>query len=756
MSSYIILLNIKSGKFVKKEGADVVRSIYYRETRMPNKKEVEQSTDVLAKELLKLDDYEMHIRNYISSVVDLIPLFDIYNKNIFLINKKYVYNRVVYHNLRPLDKEIIEIIKELNYKYKELYNKRKDNLIAKRLKKTSLMVDFLNYYNIETYYKTYTYVFYNYSNHFGKNITTCIKPSFTPRLAHIEPYYTRSQIINSALNMGINVPKEYIDNKKLLTLCEKVSTNDINHKILSAHQKHIVKNDGMGLLQYYTIQGSYFMNQYLRGVSGYTYENSTFNSLTKDMTSIISSAPEFDKPYILYRFVFTDEFLSNLKIGDIFTEEGFLSTTRDPFYQSDTYQFGAILIKIRIPANKKGVALCLEAVSHFPKEYEIIFSPGSKFKLIAKDENITYHHTDVNITSNISKRYEFIWLETPSKVDLKKREPEQQLKLVNFLQKDYTTITLEESISFFIEKNADPSLRLLVKIGNTEFIAVAEWYNSTGVYKDFYAVKTDNGFSIYSIYQGYLLFMIEIATVDGKVQMHVNYYVKYNTLIRENLYTDDEFLNFIASVAYQFNVDTVIIYAEYKRCTAVDNYSKVHSRSFSQKEGLKGPRSDIKGLIVEESDIGMSQGSYCVDIINYLNYKTKRFNNIDEILSGYSYQKLDYLDKIDPMKILYKEDQDEIYQIYKNLYIEEGNKSNLKEFILWLYNKKCYLLEVMTKKVNRILKDDNPFESAYYLFDYQAFLYNRGMIVTYTPNTLEKVSFNRVTTIRKNRYRLDR
>ena len=123
------------------------------------------------------------------------------------------------------------------------------------------------------------------------------------------------------------------------------------------------------------------------------------------MWNLVLSAPEFDKSYTFYRFIKEDSYLSGIKIGDLFTETGFVSTTRDPYYRSDLYKFGFILIKIKIPANRIGVALCLETVSHFPEEQEIIFPPNSKFKLISRDNDCVYYHTDSNFSSKIKTKY---------------------------------------------------------------------------------------------------------------------------------------------------------------------------------------------------------------------------------------------------------------------------------------------------------------------------------------------------------------
>ena len=107
----------------------------------------------------------------------------------------------------------------------------------------------------------------------------------------------------------------------------------------------------MGLVQYYTVQGSFFMNQYLRQMTRYPWENDYLEQIIDSMWRLVLRSPAFDKDYILYRFVSSDSYLSELNIGDIFQDYGFTSTTRDPFYRTDLYKFGFILIKIRIPKN---------------------------------------------------------------------------------------------------------------------------------------------------------------------------------------------------------------------------------------------------------------------------------------------------------------------------------------------------------------------------------------------------------------------
>ena len=89
------------------------------------------------------------------------------------------------------------------------------------------------------------------------------------------------------------------------------------------------------------------------------------------INQLIHQAPVLEKDCIVYRFIWDDSFLKNLKKGDIFKDKGFLSTTRDPFYSPGLQgNFGLTLLKIKIPKNKKGSGLLIETCSLFRNENE--------------------------------------------------------------------------------------------------------------------------------------------------------------------------------------------------------------------------------------------------------------------------------------------------------------------------------------------------------------------------------------------------
>ena len=553
----------------------------------------------------------------------------------------------------------------------------------------------MNYFDLNILYQTYIKIFYKYSIFEGKEITTCQKPSFLPQFTHLKPYFSRSEIINLSLNLNIISKKEEFNN--INELCDKIQSNDINFDMLLKHKKYMGDKKSVGLIQYYTLQGSYIMNEYLRNLTNYKDKNDYLESLISPVWDLITSSPKFDKDYTLYRFIQNDKFLSHLKIDDIYTEKGFLSTTRDPFYKNESFDFGFILLKIKIPKNIKGVALCLETISHFPSEQEIIFPPLSKFKLVQKNNDCIYYHTDNSINTKIKTKYEFEYVgRDDKKFDREKNNT--KIQTIDFL-KEHKQIDLKimEKIKQFEKDHINEHKLFNVKIGEKTFTIISEWYDSIGAYEKYYAIKTKNGFSMYCIYDNYVMFFIEIFNDE----MNVNYYVKYSELDVNQIVGDENLILFYSSVAYYFNIHTVNIYASYKNC---------------EKNKLFG-------------------GSYCIDFFDYIVKNKKKYLDIDilnsELRPNFSYFNLDLLKAFPVSKIISKDDN-ELYQVYKNIYLVSKNKDNIIDFYIWLINFKCFLLNSFINSIDKIMKDNNPFKNDKYILNAITFLYNRKYINLYS------------------------
>lgn len=598
----IPLYNLKDRNIENVPLDDAVNRVYYFTNRIPTEDEIKK---------FGIDDTVANIKKTLSMIDNYIPLYDVRTNHVYLIQKRNVYKRVVNHDYRFPDESIYNTVAKLQKKqfkklakYPELKN---DPLFMRSYKRMREMILFMGQFDPIVAYDTYLNVFYKYSPEIGDNTFTCVRRSFIPHKGHLKPYYTKDEALKLSLNIGIiaiDDDKSYVDYKDRLTnddfsdICSYIQIYDVSSEILIQHQNYIVENDLVGLVQYYTLQGSYFMNQYLRGMTKYEYRNSYLEENIAKIWRLVLDAPPFDNNYILYRFIGTDEFLKGVKIGDIYKDAGFMSTTRDPFYRNDLYKFGFILIKIKIPKHVKGVGLCLETLSHFPVEEEIILPPLTKLRLVAKDANCEYYHPDEIFVSDVKSRYEFEWVGNTDVTFPKRPELPKELatQTIDFLEiKNVKTMSLKDKINFIMKTYFDPMNRILCKIGDNTFYVVGEWYDSTGAYFDMYSLKISDGFSLYTIYKGYILFMIEIGDDNGQSFIKVNYYTKYSRHNRHELLGDDNFIKFISSIAYYFDIPNVVIYADYMSCDPI----KVQSQS--QKQLQSRVRKQSKSRIRKQS-----------------------------------------------------------------------------------------------------------------------------------------------------------
>lgn len=727
------------------EKKDVYDKLYFLQYRLPTSDELSKSDNTKVKKLLtthKIDDILKIIRVKLSKIEEKIPLYDIYTENIYLIKKYNVYTRVIHQHYRFPEKHLLEEISEK----RKVYQNSTDRLTLRKLKKIDLTLNFMNSFDLDVLFDTYVKIFYKYSSFVGKETTVCKNPSFLPQFTYIKPYLTRSEVINSALNFEIKLSKDYIEPEEVNKICKQISKYQLNSNVLLQHQHFITDSGSLGLVQYYTLQGSYFMNQYLRNFTSYMTKNEYLEELIEPMWKLVLDAPEFDKSYILYRFISRDDYLQHLKVGDEYIENGFMSTTRDPFYRADEYKFGFILIKVKIPANKKGVALCLETISHFPEEEEVIFPPNSKFRLVSKDEDCLYYHTDIHFASKVKTRYEFEWIENGSiKFDRKKEDVKTYD--IDFLRLGkINAVTLTEKIKQFDNMYVNKFGQFNVALGDKTFTVMTEWFDSTSAYKSFYALEIKNGYAIYSIYKGYILFFIELGETNEGKQMHVNYYVKYSSIDPSKVIGNDNMIKFFSSIANYFDISNVILYANYINCgTKIIqsgginiSYNNLKQRGFATITDVENNKIlNVLNKPVEQ--FNLIGGSYCTDLYQYLSTGIKKYSE-DNILNvelqpKFSYHDLNYLKKLSPSQVLQKEDRDEIYQLYDKYYKELKKGDNVADFYLWLIEEnKCYLLDTFIQKIDKILGKNNPFRNDMYVLDASTYLYNRKYITSYPIN----------------------
>jgi adenylate kinase family enzyme len=184
-------------------------------------------------------------------------------------------------------------------------------------------------------------------------------------------------------------------------------------------------------------------------------------------------------------------------------------------------------------------------------------------------------------------------------------------------------------------------------------------------------------------------------------------------------------------------------------------------RSFSSEKYNKENISENINEYISDDDknnLNILIGSYNVDIFEYLITGIKKYSNIGvlnvELQPRFSYYDLDILKDTSVKKILKKDDRDELYQLYEEVF--DKKKDNIVEFYKWLKENKCYLLEYYVTKIDRLLSN-NPFKNDYYILDSSTYLYNRNYIKTYPLNASIKSNIKRnILKENKNDYRLRR
>ena len=687
------------------------------------------------------------------------PLYDVYSDNLYVFQKDEIYDNVFKKYYRFPTVKFIRQIKERKEKKEQLLKSKDKTLtdikiliIKDQIKRYSLMLKFLDNFDPDTLLRTYKDTLYNVDE-LGKQIILCRKPSFTPLLSDIIPYYTRSELQNMALNLNLINETNELSNEKYRDLCVEVSKHDIDNKNLISHHNYIVKNKKIGLIQYYSINGFNTINYYLRFMNIY---NEHLYKICESLYNLIVNAPKIDKEYYLYRFITDDGFISHLNVGDIFTEKGFLSTTRNPFYSQDNLVFGWNLLKIKV--NKNVSMLCIESVSNFHSEEEIIFAPNTRLKLISKNNKQNYYHPDKKIQDSIQNIYEFEIIDTlPFKNDKKvlKEETvynqildnnnEALINEIDFLKLDNEPIknsyTIQDKINIFMSKYTNLFNQFYTKLGKKRILVNVETYNSSSIYRKYYKLRITNGITFYCIENNHQLFNIEFA--DDK--LYVNYGSKYNTYIQNKNIDDFDLLTLIAKISYYFNIFNVYVYCNYYSC----DYLMTNSNELDY---------ELKFLHYG--------GIINTDFYKYITKGEKRFSDpnltSNVIQPKFNYYNLDCFNKIKIDKHFFDKNDKVIKKLYEKIYNKYFNNNKtvlLKDYYLWLCDNNCYYIKDLIKNITNLpeFKNDNFFDNDYYVFYPMSFLYNNGFIsiIPIKMNETENMIFKRNIYDRRNDPRIN-
>jgi len=395
------------------------------------------------------------------------------------------------------------------------------------------------------------------------DITYCMRPSYmyvSEKIGFsIKPFFSKNEIILAALNLGFISKEEIVDDEYYLeTLCNQIKEHDVPFNNLLQHTEYIKKQDAIHYVRYYSFEGDVKMNNYLRNGKGTVHRNISLEKNILNLWDLINNAPGLEKDYSVYRFLGWDGFLTDLKIGDVYTSDSFMSTTRDPFYQNNVkYTFGSShVMKINLPAKKKGMGLMLELYSHYPPELEYLLPAGIKLKLIRKGWK--YYNMDKNIEKAIKNTYEFVVVG----FDLPKIKgnylPTRSPETLDIRKLRLKGASSDSKFNDLKKNHCNEVGQFLAFIGNLSYQFELEEYDSSEVLSPYYFYQSPKGKSIVlqSEENGSILLLLEI----GAKEIHVNYHINFYGSEVTKKFNEVDLIRFLALMGRAFGIDVVYLY----------------------------------------------------------------------------------------------------------------------------------------------------------------------------------------------------
>lgn len=396
--------------------------LLHETTRTPySVRTVEEALQHLIMKGARLKNNDEAVRRRLCSSTELFLLYDARVRSLMLVEKADVEIRVKYADnrlltpafaqiIRDIAKEINDMSKQTAYYYRAFQCRRDRN------------VAFLEYVDYPTLAKTFWSVFDESSLMDG--LTCCLRPSFMFYQYHMQAFYSQKELEIMANNRGLKRDDAGMQ-------CELVQRSDFTSDMLMQHLLYINENKARWYILYYTFIGSDIFNRYMRG-----WDDMRDPKIERHITNfwhLLDRAPALDRDCIVYRFIRQDDHLALLLPGDTVEEKAFMSTRRDPFYEA--HGFGLVLMKIHLPADLAGVALCIESTSKLWEENEVVVSP-CVLRLRTVD-TFTYRHYDSKREDSNIRTYEFDFVR-PLK-DVK-----EALKALKYRPYDRKTVHLDD------------------------------------------------------------------------------------------------------------------------------------------------------------------------------------------------------------------------------------------------------------------------------------------------------------------------
>lgn len=516
----------------------------------------------------------------LSKYQEIIPLYDIYSHLIYPIKFMDVEINLLDNHYRFITKTQKKILENYLKKVSDVKKLSEDEQEFKNKMEYNLKI--IDNYDLDILEETSIKSFYLGSDKLGQSISVCRRKSFHPSLNHLNPYYTLNELIKMGQNNKLiknNIsPIELQDEELHYKICKNISRNDIKYKEILNHTKYL--QDYENEIKFFSIFGSFFINQNLRyynsnkSIMGIPFPE--YLDYGTYINEIFQKSPGLENDYFLYRFIQNDDFIKNLKIGETFVEGGILSTTRNPFYSPDELKnFGMILLKITIPKNYDKLLL-VEGISAFPFEQEIIFAPFTRMKLISKDNDFMYHHTNTKIEKSITKRYHFEVINQGEYPKIPRFEP-KNLPIVSLESKLFAP-TMQERIKEFILNFTSKNNLFQLRLNKKLITFYAKIFDSTDAYENIFSQRDDNGLALYCFDNYSMKYCIEISK---------NLVLNYQGRFFPDSYdlSEDETIELLGIFGKLFSKTTSKFYFDYTKnnnltyCKLLDNqnyYKKPH------------------------------------------------------------------------------------------------------------------------------------------------------------------------------------
>ena len=803
----IVLFYPKLNKINETNDNDILDKMYSELAIIPSVDQLNEYSNI--KNLLtinKIDTITNLIdtyKKYISRLSNKIPLFDYNTKNIYLITYEDVYQKVTQYNYRFPNKKIINLLKKT---LDDLSNEKinKINWVQSYIKKINKNLNFLNNFNITILKQTYQEAFLD-SNPTSKELTTCIRPSYLPyQKSYQTPYYTKSELISMGLNLNLiknptqqnpsnptqptsteNIPiKNYqiqiktkpwsYSKSDLDVLCKQLSEYEINTQMLIYNQLYILYNNAKSYVQYYSLFGSYYINSYLRNPN--SVFDSDMNEHINNFFKLMKSTPAFDNAYEVYRFIESDEYLSHLTIGDIFTEKSFISTTRNPFYSEKNNLFGFILLKIRLPKNTNGIALLMESYSNYPHEQEVLLMPG-KLKLVEVNNDFSYYHWNKLAEKKIIKKYIFEYVE-PLSYDINihvksyikptnNTHHMHHIPIIDFYSDNFINSIIgsnvqEKTLNFFNSLTKINLRRSFYSfIGQTKYQFFVYFLTQNKVYSKFFFLQKEDeqnkalGDEIYLSIQNPLNGQIELL-IEIRNIISVNYYHRFSGL--SSLIPEDQLLHWLAGLGKALNINNIIIHGNYSSYAhIVENILSSSNKTIIDKTITDKTITDKTNLLeefemiqnIDNPDANILNlytadiNTYCIDLIDYIFNGKKRFSQASQV---YIEKKIPWhmLDNLKTIKFidLYNsygtqiEGNEQLYKIYK----KQKSSITVNEFYQLIHLSYPYLITRLQNLITLSYPKNapNPWH-IYYVFKPYQYLYEKQIIKFIPEVDIEKV-----------------